>query len=259
MPISSLLPGVSVSPDLLCCFIFTLREVNNASRKLFPMHLSHTFSQIPALLVGADLNQDANKGKDFIIEYQTFLLLSISHFPSAVPVTGVSQTMGERGKRAHCQFGYWLFISPVLATQSKMNIWTANTNYVEQGKCISIYYAGSLGRQNIFIVNRKFTSSCTNMALVLIKLILKEPNTNFWVFARIDIHIMANSLGVWVASWLPLWRWFYIFTGGVKPQKLRAEVFYLHFETVKKVHRGVQHHGVTDSAPFGPSSRRKGP
>lgn len=71
------------------------------------------------------------------------LLLSISHFPSAVPVKGVSQTMGERGKRAHCQFGYWVFMSPVLATQSKMNIWTANTNYVEQGKCIPFVMQGA--------------------------------------------------------------------------------------------------------------------
>lgn len=72
MPISPLLPDLSVTPDLLCCFIFTLSEVNNSSRKLFPLHLSNTFSQISALLFGADLIQDANKGKDFIIEYQTF-------------------------------------------------------------------------------------------------------------------------------------------------------------------------------------------
>lgn len=39
-PISCLLPGVSVSPDLLCCVIFTLSEVKNASRKLFPLPLS---------------------------------------------------------------------------------------------------------------------------------------------------------------------------------------------------------------------------
>lgn len=67
-----LLPGVSVSPDLLCCFIFTPSGVNNARRKLFPLYLSNPFSQISTLLVGADLIQDANKSKDFIIEYQTF-------------------------------------------------------------------------------------------------------------------------------------------------------------------------------------------
>lgn len=90
-PISCLLPGVSVSPDLLCCFIFTLSEVKNASRKLFPLHLSRD-QQISALLVGVDLIQDANKSKGFIFKYQTFQ----SHLQWQLK--GSPQTMGKRGK-----------------------------------------------------------------------------------------------------------------------------------------------------------------
>lgn len=253
MLISSLLPSVSVTPDLLCCFIFTLSGVNKASRKLFPLHLSNTFSQISALLVGADANSlDASKSKDFIIEYQIFQ----SHLQWQLKRCLTNNR--KMGKRAHCQFGYWLFISPVLPAKARwISELLANSNDVEQGKCTSICYAGSLGRQNIFIVNRIFTSSYTNMAFVLIKLVLEEPNTNFWAFARIDIHVKVNSVGVWIASWLLLWRGFYIFSGGVKPQKLRTEVLYLHFAAVKKKHRGIQHHGVTHSAPFPPSCRRK--
>lgn len=200
------------------------------------------------------LIQDANKSKDFITEYQTFQ----SHLQWQLKECLRQREKGvkELTVSLDTDYSYHQFQQPKARWIFEL---LANTNDVEQGKCISIYYAGSLGRQNIFIVNRIFTSSYTNMAFVLIKLVLEEPNTNFWAFARIDIHIMVNSVGVWVASWLLLWRWFYVFTGGVKPQKLRTEVFCLHFATVRKMHRGVQRHGVTHSAPFCPSCRRKWP
>lgn len=118
----------------------------------------------------------------------------------------------KKGQKARCQFWYWLFLSQVLANQRWIFELLANTNHVEQGKCICIYYAGSLGRQNIFIVNRIFTWSYTNMAFVLIKHVLGEPSTNFWASARNDICFLVNSVRVWVARWLLFWRWFCTFT-----------------------------------------------